>query len=125
MQCKVIIYCNSHLCFILTRQQETIKEPLNIVHTVFVEKERTADFQLTTSLNSILNNHGNKDDIISLLLDKNLPVDEIGAEELANEIMQNRPEIGYLTISNALQWRLQYTRIIEKAGDVEGIYKLK
>jgi hypothetical protein len=28
MQCRVIIYCNSHLCFILTRQQETIKEPL-------------------------------------------------------------------------------------------------
>jgi hypothetical protein len=98
---------------------------LNIVHTVFVEKERTADFQLTTSLNSILNNHGNKDDIISLFLDKNIPVDEIGAAELADEVMRNRPKIGYLTISNALQWRLQYARIIEKAGSVEGVYKLK
>jgi hypothetical protein len=28
MQCWVIIYCNSPLCFILTRQQETIKEPM-------------------------------------------------------------------------------------------------
>jgi uncharacterized membrane protein YheB (UPF0754 family) len=98
---------------------------LNILHTVFVEKNKTADFQLTTSINSILDNHGNKDDIISLFLDKNLPVDEISAEELANEVLENRPEIGYLTISNALQWRLQYSRIIEKAGNVSGIYKLK
>ncbi|MEH2468415.1 hypothetical protein [Nostoc sp.] len=29
--------------------------------------------------------------------------------------MQQPPEIGYLTISNALQWRLQYSRIIQVA----------
>jgi hypothetical protein len=98
---------------------------LKILHTVFVEKSRTADFQLTSSINSILDNKGNKDDIISLFLDKNLPVDEIGAEELANEVIKNRPETGYLTISNALQWRLQYSRVIEKAGTISGIFKLK
>jgi hypothetical protein len=53
-----------------------------------------------------------------------LPVDEIEASNLANEILMTRPEIGYLTISNALQWRLQYGRIIEKAGEVNGINKL-
>lgn len=98
---------------------------LNILHTVFVEKNKTADFQLTTALNLILDNQGNKDDIISLFFDKNLPIDDIVAEKLANEVLKNRPEIGYLTISNALQWRLQYTRIIEQAGNVSGIYKLK
>lgn len=35
--------------------------------------------------------------------------------------MTNKPEQGYLTISNALQWRLQYSRIIEKAGEESGI----
>jgi hypothetical protein len=44
---------------------------------------------------------------------------------LAEEIIAHRPNIGYLTISNALQWRLQYGRIIEKAGTVSGVYKLK
>ncbi|WP_267871424.1 hypothetical protein [Nostoc sp. CHAB 5715] len=29
--------------------------------------------------------------------------------------MQQPPEIGYLTISNALQWRSQYSRIIQVA----------
>jgi len=33
-------------------------------------------------------------------------------------------EIGYLTISNALQWRLQYKRVIEKAGQVNGILRI-
>ena len=32
---------------------------------------------------------------------------------------------GYLTISNALQWRLQYARVIEKAGTIEGVLRLR
>lgn len=102
----------------------TKKSRLNILHTVFVEKERTADFQLTSSINSTLDNNGNKDDLIALFNDKNLPLDEIGIDELANEVLSKRPEVGYLTISNALQWRLQYGRVIEKAGLISGIYKL-
>jgi len=100
------------------------KSRLNILHTVFVDKNRTADYQLTTSINAILDNNGNKDDLISLFSDKNLPVDEIAASNLADEIFIHKPNIGYLTISNALQWRLQYSRIIEKAGSVQGIFKI-
>jgi len=40
---------------------------------------------------------------------------------LAEEILRNRPEQGYLTISNALQWRLQYSRILESAGQESGV----
>jgi type II restriction enzyme nspV len=49
-----------------------------------------------------LENHANKDDIIALFHDKNLPVDDILADSLADEILSHKPEIGYLTISNAL-----------------------
>jgi hypothetical protein len=90
-----------------------------------VDKEQTADYQLTASINSILDNNGNKDDLTSLFFDKNLPVDEIESSNLAAEIITHKPNIGYLTISNALQWRLQYGRIIKKAGSVSGVYKLK
>jgi len=100
------------------------KSRLNILHTVFVDKNCTADYQLTTSINTILDNNGNKDDLISLFYDKNLPVDEITASNLADEILIHKPNIGYLTISNALQWRLQYSRIIEKAGNIHGIFKI-
>jgi hypothetical protein len=104
---------------------KTRKTRLNILHTVFIDKICTSDFQLTSSINSILENHGNKDDLISLFFDKNLPIDEIEASNIADEVLISRPNIGYLTISNALQWRLQYSRIIEKAGIIEGIYRLR
>ena len=71
-----------------------------------------------------MENNANKDDIIALFHDKNLPVDEILANSLADEILSRKPEIGYLTISNALQWRLQYSRIIEEAGNIDGIARL-
>ena len=51
-------------------------------------------------------------------------MDDILANNLADEILLNKPKIGYLTISNALQWRLQYNRIIEEAGNVTGIERL-
>ena len=104
--------------------QQTKTSRLYILHTIFVSKNRTADYQLTTSLNKILENNANKDDIIALFHDKNLPVDDILADLLADEILSHKPEIGYLTISNALQWRLQYSRIIEKAGSVNGVARL-
>ena len=104
--------------------QQTKTSRLYILHTIFVSKNRTADYQLTTSLSKILENNANKDDIIALFHDKNLPVDDILADSFADEILSHKPEIGYLTISNALQWRLQYSRIIEEAGNVSGIARL-
>jgi hypothetical protein len=45
--------------------------------------------------------------------------------QIAGEIIANPPHVGYLTISNALQWRLQYQRVIEQAGKVDGIYRIR
>jgi hypothetical protein len=98
---------------------------LNVLHTIFVSKERSADFQTTTGLRRILENEGNKDDILAFIEDRRFPVEEIEASALADEILANPPEVGYLTISNALQWRLQYGRVIEKAGSVAGVERLR
>jgi hypothetical protein len=80
---------------------------LNIMHTVYISAERTADFQMTRGLLNILANEGNKDDLIAFMLDRNLPVDEIELSNIADEILVNPPLQVILTISNALQWRLQ------------------
>lgn len=98
---------------------------LNMQHTIFVEKDRTADFQMSKEVLRILKNDGNTDDLVALMQDKNLPVDEIGARAIAEEIIKTPPKQGYLTISNALQWRLQYGRVIQKAGEVEGIQRIR
>lgn len=58
---------------------------------------------------------------MACLLDRNLPIDEVGAYHLAEEIYQNPPKQGLLTISNALQWRLQYSRVIERSGQEIGL----
>ncbi|PIG90713.1 restriction endonuclease [Gloeocapsopsis sp. IPPAS B-1203] len=94
---------------------------LSILHTIYVKAEKTADFQMTRGIRSILKNEGNKDDLIAFMLDRNLPIDEIEASNIADEILRNPPSQGFLTISNALQWRLQYGRVIERANQEEGI----
>ena len=101
--------------------QETGTARLNISFTAFISKERTGDYQITRSILNILKNDGNRDDLYALIVDKNLPVDDAAAWSLAEELISNPPELGYLTISNALQWRLQYSRIMEVAGDIDGI----
>ena len=98
---------------------------LNMQHTIFVDKSRTGDFQTTRGIIDILNRDGNKDDIIAFIIERNLPVDEIGANQLADIILESPPNQGYLTISNALQWRLQYSRVIQQAGSTSGIFRVR
>lgn len=94
---------------------------LHFVSCTFVNADRTADFQLTKGLNEILANNGNQEDIFAFLNDRQVPGDEITLNQLAEEIVNNPPKQGYLTISNALQWRLQYGRIVNLQNKVQGI----
>ena len=63
-------------------------------------------------------------DIVAYLNDKNIPADDISKNLIADKILKNIPHQGYLTISNALQWRLQYGRVVKLTDKVEGISKL-
>lgn len=97
---------------------------LHILHAIYVEAAHTADYQTTTGLLKILENNGNRDDILAFFEERLLPVDSMEAEKLAEEILRRPPLPGYLTISNALQWRLQYNRIIEQANLVQGVIRV-
>lgn len=69
-------------------------QPLNLVMSA-------NKLYLIRCILQIIENEGNKDDLF-----------------------QHPPKQGFLTISNALQWRLQYSRAIEQAGKVAGIYRI-
>ena len=97
---------------------------LNIRHAIFIEQQRTADYQTTYGLRGILERNDNKDDLVAFLEERNLPLDEIGRETLTERIMQEPPLTGYLTVSNALQWRLQFGRALSAVGTVEGVEDL-
>lgn len=100
------------------------KGMLDFVSCSFIDKSRTADFQTTTGLNKILSNQGNQDDIFAFLAEHNIPGDEVSLYNLAGDILKNPPQIGYLTISNALQWRLQYGRVVTLTDNIDGIEQI-
>lgn len=94
---------------------------LDFVSCTFIDKCRTADFQITTGIHRIISNQGNQDDIFAFLVEHHIPGDEISLYQMAGEILKAPPQIGYLTISNALQWRLQYSRIVSLTDSIKGI----
>jgi len=97
---------------------------LNFVSCAFIEAERTADYTTTFRLREMIKDGANQEDIIAYLTDKNIPADEITLSQIANKIIKNPPKQGYLTISIALHWRLQYGRVVRLEEKIQGISKL-
>lgn len=97
------------------------KGKLDFVSCSLIEAKRTGDYQTTTGLLNIIANNGNEDDVFAFLSDHKIPADEVTLMNMARDILKNPPLTGYLTISNALQWRLQYGRIVNLEEDVDGI----
>jgi len=116
----------SLIIFVYEKKDNQLKGTtnLNIKHSVYVEKEYTADYQTTSGVCKLIENNANIDDIVSFLFERNLPVDDIEAYKIAQDILDKPPKVGYLTISNALQWRLQYSRIISLADQVNGVVRI-
>jgi hypothetical protein len=114
------------LVFVYDKQDDakTKTALLDFVICSFIEKDRTADYQTTTTIRQMIENNANTDDIFAYLNDRNIPADEITLRQMAEQILKNPPKIGYLTISNALQWRLQYGRIVTLKDAVSGITKI-
>jgi len=114
------------LLFVYDKNDDSITETarLNLVNCIFVRHDRTGDYMMTKMLRQMLENGANKDDIIGYLIDRNIPADDITLNILAEKILKNPPKQGYLTISNALQWRLQYGRLVNLDEEVEGLVQV-
>ena len=109
------------LILVYEKRDEENKCFLNFKNCTFVEKERTSDFTITKRIIEMKNDGANEEDIISYLIDRNIPGDEITYNDLAKRILSENLEQGYLTISNALQWRLQYSRVISLENKINGV----
>jgi len=94
---------------------------LKFLNVTFVEKERTGDFTTTKRIIEMLRDGANREDLIAYFSDRNIPGDEITYTNLADELLSKKPKQGYLTISNALQWRLQYARVITLNNEIDGV----
>lgn len=94
---------------------------LDFINCTFISKERTADYTTTKRIIEMLKDDANKDDLVGYFVDKNIPGDEIVYDQLADTLLQRKPVQGYLTISNALQWRLQYARVMALNNTIDGV----
>ncbi|MCE1168808.1 MAG: restriction endonuclease [Sphingobacteriia bacterium] len=97
---------------------------LDFVSCSFISKERTADYTTTYRLREMVKDKANVEDIIAYLSDRHIPADDLTMIQLAEQILKVPPDQGYLTISNALQWRLQYQRVVTLDIEVDGISKV-
>lgn len=109
------------LVFVYDKHDVGNRCSLHFTHCTFIDKSRTADFTITRRLREMVQDGAYKEDIIGFLEDRKVPGDEIVYNELADEILAYPPAQGYLTISNALQWRLQYARVIALDNKVDGV----
>ena len=109
------------LVFVYNKHDTHDSCTLKITHCTFIESSRTADYTTTALIRGLLSVNANKEDIVALLNDKGIPGDEITHDNLAEEILTSTPNQGYLTVSNALQWRFNYKRVIELDNTVEGV----
>jgi hypothetical protein len=114
------------LIFVYDKTDDTTTETttLDFVSCSFLEKERTADYTMTFNILQMIKNGAIQDDIAGYLSDRNIPADFDMLFNMAGYILENPPLQGYLTISNALQWRLQYGRIVKLTEQINGISKL-
>lgn len=97
---------------------------LHIKDTVYISKERTADYTMTSGLAEMLDKDANDEELASFMQSRALTDDHEELMHLAQLVLATRPTVGYLTISPAMQWRLQYKRAIKRAGEVEGLLSL-
>lgn len=109
------------LVFVYNKKDTKTSCKLDFEYRTFIEADRTADYTTSKRLLEMLKDGANEEDIISYLEDRNVPGDEFVYGKLAKEIISNPPKQGYLTISNALQWRLQYSRVISLNNTVSGV----
>jgi hypothetical protein len=90
---------------------------LDFRYVLFIDETHTADYQITRGISRILQGAGNTDDVDAYLQDRNLPLDPESRRQLAERIIEEPPAPGFITVSNALQWRLQYGHAIKAAQE--------
>ena len=90
---------------------------LDILHTIFVEKTRTSDYQTTSGLCWLIANNANRDDILAFFEDRYMPFQEPKDVRLAERVLRHPPEVGMLGGSRKVRWLSGFARLIECADN--------
>ena len=114
-----------NILLFIYEKDDTLESNLEIVNCVYIAQERTGDFQITKKILELLSSNAGKAAMLEFLRGENLPADEAELERIVSEILATPPEQGYLTISNALQWRLHYNKaVLLEKDQIRGVDKI-
>lgn len=116
-----------HVLVFLYKKRDSDEEKaafLEIQKTIFVSKERTADYTLTQTLQEHLDADANDEDLIGLIRDRHLPLTDKEMEAVVKRLREKPLLQGYLGISPAYQWRLKYKVAAKYAGQVDDVVEL-
>ena len=113
------------LIFVYEKTDINNKCYLDFKNCLFLEADKTGDYNLTKILREMVNSGAKEKDIIEILEEVNVPGERDTLKKLAKKILTNPPNKGYLTISNAFQWRLKYNNVINLDNEINGIYNHK
>lgn len=106
------------ILFVYVKEDDRV----DFVSVRFIPAELTADWQTTSYLRQLIESGADTEDIVAYLQDRQVPADEASLIAYAEGLMEHPPAQGYLTISNALQWRLQYRRVVK--NQIDGIHEI-
>jgi hypothetical protein len=105
--------------FVYVKNEDRVK----FTSVRLIPADLTADFQTTKYLRHLIGEEAELEDLVAYLQDRQVPADESSLITYAKHLLENPPRQGYLTISNALQWRLQYKRVVTTA--VAGVRSIR
>lgn len=105
---------------------------------IFVEAKNTADYSVTEAINNMLQESKDSEyemkiaELTEILASKNVPGDNLALRTLSIEVLKTAENNGgflhqgQITISNALQWRMNYGRVVgySSGGENKGVKKL-
>ena len=101
---------------------ETKTGLLDILHTIFVQKERTADHSMTVALRRMIGDGANSDDILAFFEERFMPFEEPEDIRLAERVLRQPPAVGAL--GQSTKRPSCFDRVIECAGKVDGVLSL-
>lgn len=109
------------LVFMYNKVDTSERCNLTFANCIFIEAAHTADYAMTQALIAMKEAGADVTAIANYLSEKFEIGDEEDYLQLAQEVLDKELLQGYLTISDALQWRLSYRRVISVEKGLEGI----
>ena len=100
---------------------------IKVTRVKYIPPEATADFKLTKKLRELIEKKATEEEVFETLKRRKLPGCDAELRALANRIIHEPPAQGEVTISNALQWRLNYGRAMRSESPrtcIQTIYSI-